>query len=122
MCCICMCCFANFEVQLYSMKVSNKPNKRSSHIPYKMLQSFAKTRYPSLLFRPIRLEICWVWACARDLESKSLCFRAMPLNGIERKRLADSQKCTETACRRSHATSVTLISLFSPRFLSVDRR
>lgn len=92
----------NRAVQLYLGKVLNTPNKGCSHILYKVLQSFAKTRYPSLLFRPIRLEICWVWACARDLEWKSLCVRERPLKGTEKKRLAEFQKCTEITHTHTH--------------------
>lgn len=115
-----MCYFTNFEVQLYFVKVLNKPNKCCSHILYKMLQSFAKTRYPSLLFRPIRLKICRVWVCARDLEWKSLCVRKRHLKGIEKKGLPEMHRNgTNHTLTHTHASFLSLSSLFFPLAFSL---
>lgn len=46
---------------------------------------FKKAGYPSLLRGPITLEICRLWACARDMES--LYVSARPSNGLDNKRL-----------------------------------
>lgn len=101
----------------------NKANKCCSNFFYKMLRSFAKTRYPSLLFRPIRLEICQLWANAKDLEGKVFMCQKGLWKRLRKKRLAVSQKCTENRTQtRTRTISVTLISLFCPCFLSVDLR
>ncbi|MEQ2219244.1 hypothetical protein XENOCAPTIV_014740 [Xenoophorus captivus] len=43
-----------------------------------------------LSFRPIRLKICYVWACARDLEQKSLSVRERLSKGLRKKGFADA--------------------------------
>lgn len=53
----------------------NKTKQRPLECLLHNAQFSAKTRYPSLLFRPIRLEICLLWAYARDLQGKTSCVR-----------------------------------------------
>lgn len=105
-------CHLAFNFMPCLAKVLNKANKCCSNFFYKMLWLFAKTRYPSLLFRPIRLEICQLWAYARDLEGKSSCVRKAFWKRLRKRDLLFPRNAQKITHRHGHAPFLSLSSLF----------